>query len=230
MAFIVVLLLISMAYGLGYAFPVLRNRIRGTTCISAISSGSSSTPALTDLDAIEEAQPYRGSGVDKQLEKALTMLGKCPVSKLKEVITKHSPNVLQEMTENKASKQDTEAWVQAALAATWSVSGDWTVFLDLLNEELKDVVEEADKHIKESVEYANTMSEAKLKALLIRESPDGINSLPKIRDKTKYKGTFLKGDYVAVLIDCLREKNGNDYAIVAAFLEKEKHEKKGFAS
>lgn len=59
------------------------------------------------------------------------------------------------------------------------------------------------------------------------------NAIPKL-DKKKYEGKFLKGDYVATLVDILREAHGNDYAVVAKILDKEAslraQTKKGFGS
>ena len=48
------------------------------------------------------------------------------------------------------------------------------------------------------------------------------------------KGKFLKGDYIATLLDILREDNQNDYGKVASVLEREASKraeaKKGFGS
>jgi hypothetical protein len=56
-----------------------------------------------------------------------------------------------------------------------------------------------------------------------------VNSLPKL-DKIKYKGKFLKDDYITTLIDILREQNANDYEKVALILVEEgkRGDDKGF--
>lgn len=63
---------------------------------------------------------------------------------------------------------------------------------------------------------------------LIRKHSES-NNIPKF-DKRKYTGKLLKDDYLASLIDVLREINDGDYRIVSELIEKEsrQQEKRGF--
>lgn len=176
---------------------------------------------LTDLDELEAAEPEKGSGVEKYMETAIIMIGKCPTAELRRLIQKYQPDSMP------AEKADVEEHAQTAFAATWAAAGDWDKLIDLLSFELRDELVQANASINDCVESCNTMSENKIKQLIIKWDSKG--ALPKL-NKKNYKGKFLKGDYIAVLMDILREDYGNDYTKVAGVLRKEKVDKKGFAS
>jgi hypothetical protein len=63
---------------------------------------------------------------------------------------------------------------------------------------------------------------------LIRRNSES-NNIPKM-DKRKYTGKLLKGDYLAELLDILREEYEGDFKQVAEYMEKESFggKKKGF--
>lgn len=158
------------------------------------------------------------------------MLGKTPIPKLREVITKYDPEG--DLPEDCG---DLDNHCMAAMDAMWKTAQDpmnsmgddvvWPTFMATLKNELGKTIVEVDLAIASSVEHANTLSESQIKELIVKY--ESVNAVPKI-DKRKHVGKFGKGDYAVVLMDILREANDNDYMKVAAILDIHKREKKGF--
>jgi hypothetical protein len=178
----------------------------------------------------------RGSGIASILEQALTMLGKATVPKLIDLIGKYGPKDGSGVEIHEFQDSDVETTVQTALDVIWkSQGGDWAAFIKVLESELKDVAEEASGWMKESAMLGNQLSEKQIKDLIFKHG--GPEAMPKLKlgrgpkgrggrkraTKTgeKYQGTLLKGDYLAALLDTLRELNGNDFALVAEVLKQD---------
>jgi hypothetical protein len=118
-----------------------------------------------------------------------------------------------------------------ALDATWTAAGDWDSLIALLNKEIGDKAKIGDEYLKKAVLAASLLTLDKIKDLIIKYKDK--NAIPKI-NKEKYTGKLLKGDYLATLIDILREDNLNDYEKVFNIMTIEtskagaKTDKKGF--
>lgn len=149
-------------------------------------------------------------------------LGKVPKSHLRQVISRHNQLLLPDI------EDDMETHIYRALDVLWTAkNGDWAGLLQLAEEELDEVVNISDLAIKKSVEFGGKISESKIKELLRVHSESG--NIPKF-DKRKYTGKLLKTDYLAALIDQLRENFHGDYQKVAQLLENESKlfNKRGF--
>lgn len=184
------------------------------------------TPTLTDLDALEQAQTQaKGSGLEAYLAEASRLIGKSSADDIKKLVLRLSMPAL-----DVALPSDFEDLASTALDLSWKASGgDWEKMLQQLNTDLGKGVQRADEALKEVVDALSTCSESDLKALIVKHSPEGVNSLPKL-DRTKYTGKYTASDYLAELIDVVRIQCGNDYVKVAAVLTKERRQKKGFAA
>lgn len=194
---------------------------------SSLTESVPASPVLSDFSLLDETLPAKSkSGLDKYVTEALSLMGKAPIFSLRTLIEKSKKESLPPMD------ADLETHVNAALDATWSLkNGDWDGLIVYLKTELDEVVDRANISLRESVEYGNKLTESKIKQLITIHSDLGVNAMPKL-NKRKHTGKFGKVDYLAVLIDILRENNGNDYTKVAEILVKESQSqsKKGFGS
>lgn len=176
--------------------------------------------------------PPRSIGVASYFEKTMTTFGKTPITKLREVIKKYNPDVI--LPEDVG---DLDSHCMLAMDSIWSASQDpamsmgddvvWPTFMMMLDKELSSTVKVVDAAIQTSVDYANTLSESRIKDLIIKY--ESTNAIPKL-DRKKNTGKFGKGDYAVVLMDILRETNDNDYTKVMEILSTHKQESKGFGS
>ncbi|KAJ1437176.1 hypothetical protein B484DRAFT_445331 [Ochromonadaceae sp. CCMP2298] len=173
----------------------------------------------------EKAQP-KGSGVGKLFEDAIVMLGKVPKSKVRAMIVENGAEPPFPMEES------LEMHINTAIDVIWNAKGgDWETFSLYMRGELKGAAEEATAHMRAAAMSAADMSESRIKELL--RAYGGPNAVPKLRARRgtgTVTGQLEKGDYLAALIDLLREQNGNDYGLVAEMLAKESAatKKKGF--
>jgi hypothetical protein len=186
----------------------------------------SGAAALTEKKAQEPQQP-QGSGVGKLFEDAIVMLGKVPKSKVRAMIVDNTGSEpAYPLTES------LEMHINTALDVIWTAKGgDWETFTLYMAAELKDAAEEGTANMRAAAMSATEMSESRIKELLRYHG--GPNAVPKLRARRgtgTVAGQLEKGDYLAALIDLLREQNGNDYGVVAQMLAKESaaSKKKGF--
>lgn len=169
------------------------------------------------------------SDVNKYFTEAITLLAKCSKRRLRELINKHN---IDNKIEVPDEADDVESHVNAALAITWEVkNGDWIGYLKFLQDEIGNDVKDMNVWITKTVLEGNKLSESRIISLIIYYGDQSL--VPKF-DKKKYEGKFLKGDYLAALIDILREKCGNEYDKVYSMLLQEVSKgnnevKKGFA-
>jgi hypothetical protein len=190
------------------------------------------SPEVDSIAEVEAPTAPRSIGVASYFEKTMSTLGKTPIPKLRELISKYNPK-----GDLPADITELDSHCMAAMDAIWKSAQDpmntlgddivWPTFMATLDAELGKTIAVVDKAIAASVEYANTLSESKIKELIIKY--DNVNAIPSI-DKNKHSGKFGKGDYAVVLMDILREANDNDYQKVAAILSSHKQEKKGFGA
>ena len=78
--------------------------------------------------------------------------------------------------------------------------------------------DEQSMYIKQAVDLTNLLSQEKIISLIIQYGDKSY--LPKL-DRNKHEGNFLKGDYIAVYLDIMREIHGNNYRTVCDQIEKE---------
>lgn len=127
---------------------------------------------------------------------------------------------------------DLEAHLRAGLAVLWLYSkNNWTNFNELFDKEIAKDAEMNAKWMKAAIAMANSVTEKKLKDLIKKYGTS--NAIPKGRrysvDIESAKGgqgkgrkkSVLKVDYVASIIELLREIFDNDYQKVFVTLEKE---------
>jgi hypothetical protein len=183
------------------------------------------TPVATSSGSNDQ-QPAGGK-LTKPFEAAMTILAKSTVPRLRQLIAKYDNAKLP------PTGADLETHASAALESTWSVkNGDWEGLLELLNKELKEHTDMSSQWLTKAATLANGLTEKKIKDMIVSHG-EGRSSVPKL-DRKKHIGRFLKQDYLAVLLDILREANENDYERVTAVLEAEVAkggatlEKKGF--
>ena len=136
------------------------------------------------------------------------------------------------------SSDDLETHLRAGLAILWLYSNNnWNSFYQLYS---KEILKDADinaKWMKASIAIANSITEKKLKDLIKKYGTS--NLIPKGRrysvdiENAKdgqgkgRKKSVLKVDYVASIIELLREIYDNDYQKVFVTLEKEGVTKEG---
>ena len=136
------------------------------------------------------------------------------------------------------SSDDLETHLRAGLAILWLYSNNnWNSFYQLYS---KEILKDADinaKWMKASIAIANSITEKKLKDLIKKYGTS--NLIPKGRrysvdiENAKdgqgkgRKKSVLKVDYVASIIELLREIYDNDYQKVFVTLEKEGVSKEG---
>lgn len=173
----------------------------------------------------EIVKDTKGSGVSDLFTVATTILAKTKVQDLRDLIKKYNASKLPD------EKADCETHISMALDATWKAAGDWDALIALLNKEIGDTSERNNEYLKKAVLSASLLTLDKIKDLIIKYKDK--NAIPKI-NKEKYTGKLLKGDYLATLIDILREDNLNDYEKVFNIMTIEtskagaKADKKGF--
>jgi hypothetical protein len=186
----------------------------------------SADPVLTNIDDLEDAEPNKASiGLQQYFEIAIGSFAKTPIYRLRELIKKYSVDGDKRVFP--LDENDIDSYVEDALSTLWQhTQGSWDTLLDIVDSELKGTVESADAAIIESHNSLNSLKEGKIKDLIIKY--ESRNAIPKL-DKSKYVGKFTKADYIASLMDLLRNQNGNDYVKVAEILASEKQEKKGFS-
>jgi hypothetical protein len=186
---------------------------------------------LFGLDGSGKAKiESQASGVGKLLQNSLVMLGKVPITRLRELIVINGGEDV--LPSEDADINDLDSHVNAAMDVVWSkYNGDWENFYLYLQKELKESSEKATVNLETAVELTSLMSEGQIKHLLRMHG--GPNALPKLRTRRAtgtVAGKFGKGDFIAALIDVLRAANGNDYGKVAEILQNNAKslEKKGF--
>ncbi len=221
------------------------NALKASVSRSSLRMQTSPVPAdpiLTDFDQLEEAtgsltmdqlneekadRERESVGLDKVLERAMTMLGKCPTSTLVSLIAKFSPEEVAKL--NEREKGDMETLCPLALDTVWRSTEDlsWESFFTLLQEELKDELPKIDGYMNEAILYVNEFPESFIKKLITKY--ENSSAVPKKNEVFKNnKGGKIH--YTAALIAALLAQNGNDYGAVVQLLKKEaaRVEKKGF--
>ena len=196
------------------------------------------SPILTNFDEIEQVtgsltmeqlneekkeREMKSIGLDKILERAMTMLGKCPTSTLFSLIVKFEPEKAMKLSERE--KNDMDTLCPLALDTMWRSTNDlaWESFFKLLQRELKDEISRVDRYMEEAILYVNNFPESFIKRLI--KKYESSSAVPR-------KNEVLKGkiNYTAAVIAVLLAQNGNDYGVVVEILKKEAAsvESKGF--
>jgi len=189
--------------------------------------GDNAVPKVETTTSSEIVKDDKGSGVSDLFTVATTILAKTKVKDLRDLIKKYNASKLPD------EKADCETHISMALDATWTAAGDWDALITLLNKEIGDKAKTGDEYLKKAVLAGSLLTLDKIKDLIIKYKDK--NAIPKI-NKEKYTGKLLKGDYLATLIDILREDNLNDYEKVFNIMTTEtskggaKVEKKGFGA
>ena len=206
--------------------------------------GGSPVPTLTDFDSLEDAtkdltmeqlneekkdRERESIGLDKVLDKAMTMLGKMPCQDLVGLVGKFSPEKVQGLSDKDAS--DMEVLVPLAFDVVWQSTPqkDWESFFTVLNEELGERMKGVDAHMNEAILYVNEFPESFIKSL-IKKYGDS-NLVPRKNEVFKdNKGGKIH--YTAALIALLLAQNGNDYGKVVVQLkgEAQRVTNKGFGA
>ena len=200
------------------------------------------TPVLTDFDQLEAAtgdltieqlneekadRERESIGLDKILERAMSMLGKCPTFTLVSLIAKYKPDEVANLSEK--DKNDMEVLCPLALDTVWRSTKDlsWESFFTLLQEELKDEMPKIDAYMNEAILYVNEFPESFIKKLITKY--ENSNAVPR-KDVVFRDNKGGKIHYTAALIAILLAQNGNDYADVVKLLKTEaaRVESKGF--
>jgi len=189
-----------------------------------------------DKDAVEQE-----SG--KRLETIITAIAKMPQDKIKSLVDKYEKETKSMMSDYEPLQEtDTlEVHMRYALSSMWCASkGNWERFSDLVKVEVNKPSEDNSKWMQASIAFANEMSDNKLKDLIKKYGT--VNAIPKGKrnsvdiEATRSKkgkgrrGGVLKVDYVAALIDTLREKYDNDYRKVFELLQSQGSAAKGTAA
>ena len=197
----------------------------GDDAVPKVKTTSSSSSSGSGSGNSEIVKDNKGSGVSDLFTVATTILAKTKVQDLRDLIKKYNVSKLPD------EKADCETHISMALDATWTAAGDWDALITLLNKEIGDTAEKNNEFLKKAVLAASLLTLDKIKDLIIKYKDK--NAIPKI-NKEKYTGKLLKGDYLATLIDILREDNLNDYEKVFNIMTIEtskagaKTDKKGF--
>jgi len=170
-------------------------------------SGDDAKPNNIESTTINKTvEEKKGSGVQDLFTVATTILAKTKVSDLRVLINKYDSSQLPDI------KEDVETHISIALDVTWNSknggNGDWSKLIEVLNEEVGEKAKIGDEYIKKAVLVGSQLTIDRIKDLIIKYKDK--NAIPKI-NKEKYVGKLLKGDYLATLIDILREDNLNDY-------------------
>lgn len=231
-----------------YAFKVHQGRrsmtVMGMSTRGVEMGGGSPVPALTDFDALEGAtkdltmeqlneekkdRERESIGLDKVLDKAMTLLGKMPCRDLVALIGKFSAEKASGLSEKDTS--DMEVLVPLAFDTVWQSTPDkdWESFFKVLNEELGDCMKGVDEHMNEAILYVNAFPESFIKSLIIKYGNS--NLVPRKNEVFKdNKGGKIH--YTAALISLLLAQNGNDYGKVVVLLNGEANRvtNKGFGS
>ena len=183
--------------------------------------------AATARPAAAPAETERKESVlSQKLTTALTMLAKCTSTQLRDLIVKLDSN-----NPNVDKNTDFESLCQSALDASWTKAQDWDILINMLEKEIGQYASTATEYMKSAVVEGDKLSEKRIKDLITKFGTS--NDIPKI-NRSKYVGKLLKTDYLAVLVDLLREQNGNDYKVVYEIIQSEvsshgyTEEKRGF--
>ena len=162
-------------------------------------------------------------GVGKLLDLALELIGKVPNKRLREIfdLETNPPNTIEGKVVAITPEMDSESHFRAALEVVWQRSaGNWEEMILTLQKELGPIAEKTTKSMREVVLLANELRVDQLKRLIKKYGTPNTKLIPKLTSKD-YGGKLLKGDYIAALVDLLREQHGNDYEKVAVVLAKE---------
>jgi len=186
---------------------------------------------LDGAGKVEEGRnkDQKGSGIGQLFQSAIMMLGKVPKSRIRSLIEANAG-----VEPPFPITEDMDTHVNTAIDCIWSAKdGDWEEFYTYLHGELKEAADEATAHLKSAAKSASDMSEGRVKDLLRKYG--GPNAVPKLRVRRgtgTVSGQLERGDYIAALIDLLRDRHNNDYAEVAAILERDNKstQKKGFTN
>ena len=204
--------------------------------------GGSPLPVLTDFEAIEEStkdltmeqlneekkdRERESIGLDKVFDKAMTLLGKLPCSKLVFLVGKFAPDKVLSLSDK--NKNDMEVLVPLALDAVWQATEqkDWESFFTVLNNEMGETIKVVDEHMAEAILYVNEFPESFIKSLIIKF---GNSNLVPRKNEVFTNNAGGKIHYTAALIAVLLAQSGNDYEKVVVVLKEEalRVTKKGF--
>ena len=153
------------------------------------------------------------SVLSQKLTTALTMLAKCTNKQLLDLISKFDPD-----NNPNGNNIDFESLCQTALDAAWRKAQDWDILINLLETEVGEYASSATMYMKKAVAEGSKLTEKRIKELITKHGTQ--NDVPKI-NRRKYIGKLLKTDFLAVLIDLLREQNENNYKVVYEIIQTE---------
>jgi hypothetical protein len=172
------------------------------------------------MQASAEAAAAPGEASDavsKKLDGIITLLAKAPISRLRSLIQDMQPSLLP------PANTGLEATVKAAMEALWAKTGSWPEMVSLLHKEMDPVAQDTTQWMRAAVAAANELTETKIKEL-IKTRGGGRVSIPRPKRKGSEDGKaapLVKSDYLAVLVDLMREQEGNDYKAVTLLLQAE---------
>ena len=122
--------------------------------------------SLSQLNEEKKEREMKSIGLDKILERAMTMLGKCPTSTLVSLIAKLKPEEAIKLSERE--KNDMDTLCPLALDAVWRSTEDlsWESFFEVLQKELKDDISRIDQHMEQAILCVNGFPESFIKRLI----------------------------------------------------------------